>query len=131
MPSGENDEVVPIRNVRSTTLKKVIEFCEYHHDKPIAHIEKPLKSTNFSEYVCDWDDDFLNVDKEVVLELIQAANYLDIKPLLDISCAKVASLIKGKTPEEIRKLFDIVNDFTPEEEKQVRDENKWCEDSVI
>jgi hypothetical protein len=25
-------------------------------------------------------------------------------------------MIKGKTPEEIRKLFNIVNDFTPEEE---------------
>ena len=25
-------------------------------------------------------------------------------------------MIKGKSPEEIRKLFNIVNDFTPEEE---------------
>jgi hypothetical protein len=25
-------------------------------------------------------------------------------------------MIQGKTPEEIRKLFNIVNDFTPEEE---------------
>ena len=25
-------------------------------------------------------------------------------------------MIKGKTPEEIRKLFNITNDFTPEEE---------------
>jgi S-phase kinase-associated protein 1 len=40
----------------------------------------------------------------------------------------VASLIKGKTPEEIRRTFGIVNDFTPEEEAQVRDENKWCEE---
>ena len=45
-----------------------------------------------------------------------AANYLDIKPLLDLTCAKVASAIKGKTAEEIRKHFSIVNDFTPEEE---------------
>ena len=28
-------------------------------------------------------------------------------------------MIKGKTPEEIRKLFNIVNDFTPEEEVRV------------
>ena len=28
----------------------------------------------------------------------------------------MANMIKGKTPEEIRKLFNIVNDFTPEEE---------------
>ena len=31
---------------------------------------------------------------------------------------EVASMIKGKTPEEIRKQFNIVNDFTPEEEAQ-------------
>lgn len=28
--------------------------------------------------------------------------------------------IAGKTPEEIRKTFNIKNDFTPEEEEQVR-----------
>lgn len=34
----------------------------------------------------------------------------------------------GKTPEEIRKTFNIKNDFTPEEEEQVRKENEWCEE---
>ena len=28
-------------------------------------------------------------------------------------------MIKGKTPEEIRKTFNIKNDFTPAEEEQV------------
>jgi hypothetical protein len=32
-------------------------------------------------------------------------------------------MIKGKTAEEIRKIFNIVNDFTPEEEAQIRKEN--------
>jgi len=54
---------------------------------------------------------------------------MDIKSLLDLTCAKVASMIKGKTPEDIRKTFNIVNDFTPEEEAKVREENKWCEES--
>lgn len=36
---------------------------------------------------------------------------------------------QGKTAEEIRRTFNIVNDFTPEEEAQVREENKWCEDA--
>ena len=35
-------------------------------------------------------------------------------------------MIKGKTPEEIRKLFNIVNDFTPEEEAQIKKENVSC-----
>jgi len=37
-------------------------------------------------------------------------------------------MIKGKTPEEIRKTFNIKNDFTEEEEAQVRKENQWCEE---
>ena len=60
----------------------------------------------------------------MLFELILAANYMDIKMLLDLSCAKVASMIKGKSPEEIRKTFNIKNDFTPEEEAAIREENK-------
>ena len=32
-------------------------------------------------------------------------------------------------PEEIRATFNITNDFSPEEEAQVREENKWCEEA--
>ena len=38
-------------------------------------------------------------------------------------------MIKGKTPEEIRKTFNIKNDFTPAEEEQVRD--SWGAGFVI
>ena len=71
----------------------------------------------------------MDVDQEELFELILAANYMDIKPLLDLTCAKVATMIKGKTPEQIRKQFNIQNDFTPEEEEAVRAENKWAEES--
>ena len=37
-------------------------------------------------------------------------------------------MIKGKKPEEVRALFNIKNDFTPEEEDKIRTENKWCEE---
>lgn len=63
-----------------------------------------------------------NDTKALNLEtLLQAANYLDIKGLLDVTCKTVANMIKGKTPEEIRKTFNIKNDFTEEEEAQVLD----------
>ena len=61
-----------------------------------------------------------------IVELFQAANYLNIKSLLDLTCQTVADMIKGKTPEEIRKTFNIKNDFTPEEEEEVRRENQWA-----
>lgn len=59
-------------------------------------------------------------DDHFLCSSFQAANYLDIKGLLDVTCKTVANMIKGKTPEEIRKTFNIKNDFTEEEEAQVR-----------
>ncbi|KAH7863191.1 hypothetical protein Vadar_014588 [Vaccinium darrowii] len=38
----------------------------------------------------------------------------------------IADMCKGKTPEEIRKTFKTANDFTPEEEEEVRNENPWA-----
>jgi len=57
---------------------------------------------------------------------VQAANYLNINNILDLACQAVANMIKGKSPEEIRHTFNIMNDFTPEEEEDVRRENQWA-----
>ena len=70
----------------------------------------------------EWDATFVEVDQETLFELILAANYMDLKPLLDLTCAKVASMLKGKTPEQIRKQFNIANDFTPEEEENQKND---------
>jgi S-phase kinase-associated protein 1 len=48
------------------------------------------------------------------------------KSLLNNACAKVADMIKGKTPEELRATFNIKNDLSPEEEEQIRRENDWA-----
>ena len=95
----------------------------------MPEIEKPLASARMKEVVSEWDAAFVNIEQELLFELILAANYMDIKSLLDLTCAKVASMIKDKTPEQIRETFNITNDFTPEEEARVREENKWCEEA--
>lgn len=43
--------------------------------------------------------------------------------LLDLCCKTVATIIKGKNPDEIREYFKIVKDFTPAEEEEVLREN--------
>ena len=75
-----------------------------------------------------WDQEFLKADQGTLFELILATDYLDIKGLLDVTCKTVANMIKGKTPEEIQKTFNIKNDFTEEEEAHVHKENQWCEE---
>ena len=123
------DEEIPLPNVKKTILVKIIEFCEYIRKNSAPEIEKPLRSNNLNDVTTAWYAEFVNLDQEVLFELILAANYLDIKPLLELSCAKVASLIKNKSIPEIRKFFNIENDFTPEEEAQIMEENKWAEES--
>jgi len=132
MMEDEGDGVteIPLPNVKATVLQKVIEFCTHHTNKEqMTEIEKPLKSQNMADVVQQWYARYVDVEQVVLFELILAANYMDIKPLLDLTCATVASMIKGKTPEEIRTTFNISNDFSPEEEAQVREENKWCEEA--
>jgi len=50
--------------------------------------------------VQEWYANFVgnDLDQEVLFDLILAANYIDIKPLLDLTCATVVSEIKGETP---------------------------------
>ncbi|KAG3020214.1 hypothetical protein JG687_00013877 [Phytophthora cactorum] len=125
---GEVQEI-PLPNVRSHVLAKVVEFCRHHKDAPMAEIQKPLKNNVLTESVDEWDAKFVDLeDQELLFELILAANYMDIKSLLDLSCAKVACMIKGKTPEEIRATFGITEEFTEEEQQRILEENKWIED---
>lgn len=124
----DEEDTIPLPNIKTQILKKVIEYMEYHALNPPEEIPKPLSSSNLQDVVCAWDFDFVNTDKETLYELIEAANYLDVKPLLDLTCGKIASMMKDKTTEEIREEFGIANDFTREEEKQIREENRWCGD---
>ena len=121
---------VPVTSISETLMSMILWFAEYHKDVPYSNVPKPLPSGNIRDFCCQYDADFFeDMEQETVFEVILAANVLSYQPLLDLSCACVASMIKGKSPEEIRQTFNIVNDFTPEEEAQVREENKWCEEA--
>jgi hypothetical protein len=120
----------------------VLEYCEHHRGEPLPTADSDANQDETRKRTTDineWDQKFITVDQEMLFEIILAANYLDIKSLLfvfspfcclsslnlidqfhsDVGCKTVANMIKGKTPEEIRKLFNIVNDFTPEEEVRI------------
>lgn len=126
-PDGlEEDFGIPTPNVRSTVLSKVLEWCTHHKNSvfPDDDDEDARKSAPVDE----WDKNFLKVDQEMLYEIILAANYLNIRPLLDSGCKIVAEMIRGKSPEELRRTFNIVNDFSPEEEAAIKRENEWAED---
>ena len=120
---------VPLINVKSNILKKIVEYLNHYENEEPKEIKKPLPSANFKECVEEWDYKYIDVEMEILFDIILGANYMNIKPLLELSCAKVASITRGKTTEENRKLFHITNDFTPEEEKQIAEQDKWVIES--
>ncbi|XP_063581895.1 S-phase kinase-associated protein 1-like [Pongo abelii] len=123
----EGDDPVPLPNVNAAVVKKVIQWCTHHKDDPPPAEDDENKEKQTDD-IPVWDQEFLKVAQGTLFELILAANYLDIKGLLDVTCKTIANMIKGRTPEEIRRTFNTKNDFTEEEEAQVRKENQWCEE---
>jgi S-phase kinase-associated protein 1 len=118
--SGDNKlNEVNIPNVKGEIMKYVIDYMKHHgkkieDDKNKAYvpetIPKPLKSKIMKDVCADeWDAEFVDQfddKKQVLYDLILAANYMDIKPLLHLGCAKVASLIKGEPLEKIKAILN-------------------------
>lgn len=71
----------------------------------------------------EFNKDFLNMDDDTLFKLVNACNYLEFKELLDLLCKHIATIIKScSSPTSLRKRFNITNDFTPEEEEQIKKE---------
>jgi len=114
------DNGIPVPNVTGHILAKVIEYCKKHVDA--ASSDEKASEDDLK----NWDAEFVKVDQPTLFDLILAANYLNIQSLLDLTCQSVADMIKGKTPEQIRETFNIKNDFSPEEEEEIRKQNQWA-----
>ena len=100
---------VPLHNVSGAVLAKVIEFCTFR----LANtLEDEAKTKAFNA-------EFFDVDIVNLCALIVAAHYLIAKDLLDSTSAAIAARMYGKNVEEIRNLFGIDSDYTPEEERAV------------
>lgn len=61
---------------------QVIEWCEHHRKDPEPIPEDADDTRKKTTEISEWDSKFIQVDQEMLFEIILAANYLDIKPLL-------------------------------------------------
>lgn len=59
---------------------------------------------------------------------MKAADYLNIECLLDLLGAKIASLLKGKSVEEARRIMGIRCDFSEKESQEIREQFAWADD---
>ncbi|OIT28919.1 skp1-like protein 1b [Nicotiana attenuata] len=128
--------IIPLLNVNTRTLTKIIEYMKKHADAKMNLSEEDIK--NFEkmdlnekviknlEDIKNFDKEFVNTNSKNLFEVVFAANYLNIKGLFEFLCQTIADRIKNKSVKAVRKIFNVTNDFTEEEEAKVYEENKWA-----
>jgi len=116
MWEGDKDEkTFQLKNIHCAAgpLKNCAKYLELTEGTVPPEIKKPINSTQVKEILTV---DGLKIDekyvtyimalkKQDVFALILAANYLDIKSLLHLGCVRIAAMIKGKSPEEIKRIL--------------------------
>ncbi|KAK1382515.1 SCF ubiquitin ligase, SKP1 component [Heracleum sosnowskyi] len=105
--------VIPLKNIDGKTMGKIIEYCK-------KHIEESDEAV-----LEEFNAQFLDLDQADLYDLYLAVNFLEIKDLLERVTDKVVGMIEGRSSEEIRKIFNIKNDLSPEEIEESRRENCW------
>ncbi|KAE8654118.1 Nuclear transcription factor Y subunit C-2 isoform 1 [Hibiscus syriacus] len=131
------DEPMPLPNVESKYLSKIIEYSKWHLVRKAQKPRKPRKTINLGsedeedEEAKAFDQEFFNtLDNEGVWQMMLAANYLDAKELLEMLTQAVADKIQNKSVEYVRRFFGVENDYTPEEEAELRKKYEWAFEDV-
>ncbi|CAG2105393.1 unnamed protein product [Medioppia subpectinata] len=123
---------VPLPTVSAKILDKVLEYLNYHIEDPVEEIDSDDEDNGDAEKsddICVWDQNFMKgMNRETLFELLLAANYLDIKGLLDLGCKTAANEIRGKTADEVQELWGIECDLPEEEVSRLKKENAWAEE---
>lgn len=121
----ESDRTIPIHEVKAPILELVLSWCQHHYDihkdEILSESQTDKVNRNNDDDIDDDDDDdlhpvlldswerqFLDTDSKTIQQIIMAANFLDIKPLLQVSCKFVAELVRGRSPQEIIEAFNTV-----------------------
>jgi len=124
--SPDGSTFIELTRVYEPTLEKVVEFLTHYMDEPMNEIPSPLGASSFNEIVeQEWYRTFVEeIDRPMIFDLLTAANYMGIRPLLDLACLSVTFELSGKNAEEIREILNIP-ELTPQEESNARGEHRW------
>lgn len=125
VPEGDNE--IPLPNVEGKVLEKILVWMRHYNKNPIVIDEekKDEKSIELNEF----DTEFCKMDDKLLFDSILSCNYLDLSQLLNVLCKKIAGEIRGKSVDQIRERFGIINDFSEDEMKKIKEENAWVENS--
>ena len=106
--SGKKEPEEPaILELSEKVLEQVTLFCCNFAVTPIPPIP-PVAPDHDHVNVTKWDEDFFNpLSHEELEAIILAANFLDNKPLLEVSCKIMANRIKGLPFDTVVKMLKL------------------------
>jgi len=104
------------KNITCDSFEHALMYLGHHEGVEPDPLPCPVRSIHMRQICSDrWDADWMDAfAKKTIFEIIMVANDLDIKPLLHLGCAKIATLIKQMDQKEINRIIE-------EEEKYRRE----------
>ena len=114
----DQDSEININQVDGKNLSKIIEYLKHYENRKPKEIPKPLTNSDLKPILPTWDYNFINsLSLEECIDLANAAAYLHINGLINLSTAKLASEMMNGTVEQVRDKFGIKSDMTEDEMK--------------
>ena len=112
----EPEYELPTNEVNGKTLSKIIDYLKEYKDKKPKEIPKPLPNDDLESIISKWDAQFIMpLSLEECVDIVNAANFLDIPDLVNLSSARLAFELINCPIEEAKKKFGVVDDMTIEE----------------
>ena len=119
LESNKQHPEVKLKDIKYDTLKKTVEYLNYYKNKTPSEIPKPTPAENLNAFLNDWDYQFIsNVNLNKIFDLMNAASDLGIQSLLDLASTKVANILKNKSIEDLRNMFNSGCDLSQKEIKE-------------
>nr|XP_019546258.2 S-phase kinase-associated protein 1-like [Aedes albopictus] len=105
--------VMPVPNVNASSLAKVLDWAEYHMD------DEPLQDNDsYIPEISEWDRQFLQVEKNVLMEIVLACDFLGNQRLLDITSRTVVDYINNEPPRNVEDSSTLDDDFVAEQQQR-------------
>ena len=116
----EDNLVIPLPNLNSTILKLLIEWHTYHKDDKEPPVENEYDFNEKRRELSDWDKNFAKqLDIKTLCDLMNSTGDIYAPKLRETLAIFICEdKLEGKTPEEIRKIFNIKYDFKSKEQEE-------------
>ena len=105
--------VLPLSNIDADLMPVISEFLEHPYEE--------RAEGELTDFELGW----MPEDTKELAALLLAANYLDCGDMMDSLTQHTANLMKGKTPEQLREMFNTPDDIPDDKKKEIQKQNDF------